>query len=1355
MSFTKNFLIECSRQNAENVKITQRSTGRENASWVNKVNFNFEVGDQINCENVVVHSIGASADSTVELTGENEQSTGLVDNIIGIKFQNYICDNAYNSIHLPAFFPNTTDDVIGFVPGNITPPGTTENDNINGFDIPGQAMPVHVSFAVAGTEILPNYGAPIVDNNEFDFKYDVLNYTHKGYTSGYFGNNPKNARTLFGFRRRDNVEQMTQSVSGKKYTKLSNDYVGPYRKNNVVTEDGAEFYYSKGDDLPLFETSVIVEVDAPIYESPSTICNRINEVFHETIPIDEVPDTGVMPKDAEGRILPHVAGPLNTIINANGKPYISTDDGWTDDRVRQNKCWGNICVEDVNKWKAIHAMMRCSLAFSGNIQYYGSPTEYTMFSPCIYLDGHGMAQNYKTTYDGAITNNAIKSFLPRTVVEYEQSAEDMKTGATHDNISFSIAYSVIPKYFVVSTNIEYTAENIARIKIWFDNMKKYQGTYTDINDINRDTDNWFVYSDIGRSMDGVNKKDFPKTYDFSNNEQGEIYSYGGYSTDAAEATPGDFYSPCTGLAMQVKTGKFNVRRGDTIDATNYPGQQQYAYGIAMNPYDAHIKAGDTLDFSCSPRSDIPGVEYSYYEYGDASATGYSTINARYQTYRIDTDVPCRFKDNEQGDASMKLFAYQLGDYFDLMRFDNGGVAGHLNQEGYGEWRRKSLLTKDDFDTSLSDGYGVYGCDIVNSDVVGSYYYDVYGLYWSGLFTLYDSQRITNVYQPYKFLFSWEKGDNSGGGTQNVNGKINVMQWNEADKQFLKNTGTYVYSISTNLSYKDASHNPSNYTINGGDAIDMSSPKNFFIFTNATDAYVGELVRYSAAGDKNQLNSMKITPIDAMTENEVKNSFLGGTDDDGKTVIVNMMVIQTNDESGGYAQYDLDPPADTYDIELNNKFPTETHTNSTKCCCFIVAEDSATWDGSKWVPKNPCALPNIYHGTPFGVSPSFMDSPAIWLLNQERNDTNTDDASSSDQMQNYMMIGANDPTCQFDSALSRAKFFNFHTQRILGGREMPVTTDGSGNQTISKETLGQFVIKLNDTTYYYQTTENWTETYDSADPTQSTATVRAGVGNTGLSTSVSGISIVEFYSQPKGDVATDIINMTALTEDNFYNCLLYKLGFTYKQFFPDFGLPYNWFDPAIQGKNDIVNRYKSTKPITTNAALSISDAPDIAIQDGTTTLIYGTSAKDVPTYQLGFSGGQGASLDGTTSQAIIAKNLPLKMDNSFYQIYSDIVPTNYKSEGENLNIIGICPKNYIEGDFIYGFASSYTTTVEFPLKIGSINTEIRLPNGQLAPIDQKSSVIYKVQRQMVLPNVDSIIKDISKSNSKSSSKSSSK
>ena len=33
----------------------------------------------------------------------------------------------------------------------------------------------------------------------------------------------------------------------------------------------------------------------------------------------------------------------------------------------------------------------------------------------------------------------------------------------------------------------------------------------------------------------------------------------------------------------------------------------------------------------------------------------------------------------------------------------------------------------------------------------------------------------------------------------------------------------------------------------------------------------------------------------------------------------------------------------------------------------------------------------------------------------------DQVSDPSQLQNYMMIGSNDPTCQFDASLSRAKF----------------------------------------------------------------------------------------------------------------------------------------------------------------------------------------------------------------------------------------------------------------------------------------------------------------------------------------------
>tara|TARA_Y100001973_G_scaffold56325_1_gene83191 strand:- start:1839 stop:5891 length:4053 start_codon:yes stop_codon:yes gene_type:complete len=1349
MSFTKSFLIECSRQNAENVKITQRNTGKENASWVNRSSFNFQVGDKVSTENIIVHSIGASADSTIELSGENEDSTGLVDNVLGIEFSNYVCDNGYNTIHLPMFVPNIvgTSPYIGFHANSSG--GAVTANNRDGQDMPGQATAIVSGFTTPSYSVKCDYGAPICTEHSWDFRYKSLEKPNGDslpqYTDGFVGGNPKVARTLFGFKLRENGENYDSSVSGRKYTKLGLDYCGPYRRNSNVNEENASFYEATREDIPIFTTSIVLDIEAPIYESPATICNKINEAFHQTIPLDETPKTGVMPTSVEGDILPHTAGPLNTVIRANGKGYINTPN-YTQDRVYQNKLWGNIAVEDINKWKAIHAMMRCTLAFDGKIHYYGSPDEFFFPRPVIYIDALGYRQNYKVRQQDAVQTDQVKGFFPRRLYEFKNNCKDLDGGADHNDISTSIAYSVIPKYFVISTNIQYTQKNINRIKKWFDAMKLYQGDFIDQTDINNDTQNWFVYSDIGSSMDGVNNKDAPADFDYGTNEQGEKYSYGKYSTDAAQKQKGEWYSPSYGLGQHIRKGRFNVRH-DTAQANEYQYQQNYSGSIAMNPYECHLKVGDTYDFSCSPRSDFPEKGYLFYQYGESTADGYPSVNTTYKLTDITEGPPCLFKNNEQGDATLKLFVHKLED-MTKMRFTNArgtSIDGENGVEGFGEWRRNGLIDSTDFDTSLSDGYGIYGLDIIDDDAITDTYYDIEDMYMTGLFHNYPNEPV-NTFRSYEYLFQWTKGTSDGVHTQDVNGGLNVMKWNDDNSKWEKSNDFYIYSVQNN-NYKHASHNPNNYTYNGGDAIPTTDPKIFWFWKDGHNlGFVGELVRFSAAGDG--LNSLKFTPIDDVSTKEIQDSVFGEQADITTiTLVVNMLVTQTDEQGGGYNTYDLAPPAASKGIHLNNKFPTEKHENSEKCCCFVVASDSASFDGSKWTAENPTAMPNIYHGTPFGPSPSFMDSPVTYMINQERNDGNATDANDASQMQNYMMIGANDPTCQFDDSLSRAKFFNFHTQRVLGAREMPVETDGSGNTTISKNTLGNFVIKIADTTHYYQIVDNWTETYDSGNPGSSTATFKTAHPNIGLSTSVCGISIEKLYSQSKGDLKTDLDDMTQLTEDNFYNSLLYKLGFTYNQFFPDFGQPYNWFDPAVQGKNDSINRYKSSKPLSTNAALTISDSANLAIQDNTNVPQYDDSAKDVPTYQLGFAGGTGVSLDGTDSQAIIAENLPIKMDDAFYQVYSDIVPTNYKSQNQDLNIIGTCMKNYIEGDYIYGFASTYNTTVEFPLKISEITTEIRLPNGNLAPIDQKSTVIYKIQREMTMPDINEIAQDLKKNTKK--------
>ena len=150
-----------------------------------------------------------------------------------------------------------------------------------------------------------------------------------------------------------------------------------------------------------------------------------------------------------------------------------------------------------------------------------------------------------------------------------------------------------------------------------------------------------------------------------------------------------------------------------------------------------------------------------------------------------------------------------------------------------------------------------------------------------------------------------------------------------------------------------------------------------------------------------------------------------------------------------------------------------------------------------------------------------------------------------------------------------------------------------------------------------------------------------------------------------------------------------------------------------------------------ASLTIADQPSMALQDKT----HNPSALGLPTYKLGYPGLIEFNLDGDTSTQIVATNLPIKSESAFYQIYSDIVDSEYLSKNQKMNIVGLVPKYFIGGDFIYTQSMEYSFPVMFPRNIRQIKTEIRTPDGKLAPINSKSSVIYKVSRQVLLPTLE--------------------
>tara|TARA_R110000851_G_scaffold35818_3_gene93998 strand:- start:740 stop:1849 length:1110 start_codon:yes stop_codon:yes gene_type:complete len=359
----------------------------------------------------------------------------------------------------------------------------------------------------------------------------------------------------------------------------------------------------------------------------------------------------------------------------------------------------------------------------------------------------------------------------------------------------------------------------------------------------------------------------------------------------------------------------------------------------------------------------------------------------------------------------------------------------------------------------------------------------------------------------------------------------------------------------------------------------------------------------------------------------------------------------------------------------------------------------------------------------------MDSPVIWLLNDQNVNGST---TSQENSTNYLNIGANDPTIEFSAAKSRTTIFNLHTQMKLGVNMVAGYMDNTPGTDLVLEDLGNPIIKFSDTKFPFFGYFDFTNTIVLEQPPFDTITWSPGHRNVGRCTTTSGLAIIGIYGQGQGDIQTNVSAMTPIVNsDMFTDCLLNKLGFVYTDLFPKYGKFINWHDPATQGTNDPDLLYYSVKPLTTNASLTIADQPSMALQDKT----HNPSALGLPTYKLGYPGLIEFNLDGDTSTQIVATNLPIKSESAFYQIYSDIVDSEYLSKNQKMNIVGLVPKYFIGGDFIYTQSMEYSFPVMFPRNIRQIKTEIRTPDGKLAPINSKSSVIYKVSRQVLLPTLE--------------------
>ena len=413
-------------------------------------------------------------------------------------------------------------------------------------------------------------------------------------------------------------------------------------------------------------------------------------------------------------------------------------------------------------------------------------------------------------------------------------------------------------------------------------------------------------------------------------------------------------------------------------------------------------------------------------------------------------------------------------------------------------------------------------------------------------------------------------------------------------------------------------------------------------------------------------------------------------------------------------------------DINNK-PAPQISNQDTVCGFMLYRASATQNGADWDISTDFALPAM-HQAQFCVSASFMDNPATWLVNAERFDDSKGLPNNDQENTNYIVVGANNPTFQYDNGLSRCVFKDLHIPKVLGVEDMP-TKDGEVVQT----TMGNWVVKVADTSIKYGYIWKFLDGSNTVDADNYTINSIGTNRNYLLNYSIGGISIDSMYGETE-EANNTVDNMTLLTEDNWHNCLLYKLGFQYSDLFPKFGEPTNIYDYSKMNSTDPAVRYEKLKPLTTNPLIDISSATSLPVQDGTTTEPnpsdedhpYEQVGMGLPTYSLSVGSLIPTNLDGQNSESIIASSLPVKQSTAYYTIYCSLSNGDYISNTDSYQILGVIQKRFIAGDYIYSDPGP-PMTVKINQKVCKIQVEIRDNAGKVVSLNDNNAVVLRLDR----------------------------
>ena len=330
----------------------------------------------------------------------------------------------------------------------------------------------------------------------------------------------------------------------------------------------------------------------------------------------------------------------------------------------------------------------------------------------------------------------------------------------------------------------------------------------------------------------------------------------------------------------------------------------------------------------------------------------------------------------------------------------------------------------------------------------------------------------------------------------------------------------------------------------------------------------------------------------------------------------------------------------------------------------------------------------------------------------------------------MYVGAKNAALKYNPTSQRFYWEYLHTPEQIGNE-----WDAGSTKTDSSEGANPILSDANEEVYKLNKRLKLDNFCPNVRPYQVPKDYFIGVVATSLSTrlTVQNPSIERWkVFDAHGGVFFDLGK--CFDKENWEEGLLSILGFTYGQ--------YNEPITKLTNTQAVINFTNNNKlsSATTNSQIVSTDTSNFVVNP------YGAVMynNQVPSsVMLAYKSASGSATqvspiewvpaisEQTQSILLSANNLPRTMLRPYYCIRSSLVGQSKfiggSQSGLKYPIVSVANKINAEKDFIQMQGGDITFTMTAPVRISDITTRITDPNGELAELDEGSSVIYRIEK----------------------------